>query len=73
MHWYDDMPHIGYSMEGKKVFRPAKGDELDRFLATVEDPTSWCGPHIVLYRGWLTATQDVCLRQVLAVGQTSDG
>jgi hypothetical protein len=21
--------------------RPAKGDELDRFLATVEDPDSW--------------------------------
>ncbi|EJD53870.1 BOP1NT-domain-containing protein [Auricularia subglabra TFB-10046 SS5] len=41
MHWYDDMPHIGYSMDGKKVFRPAKGDELDKFLATVDDPESW--------------------------------
>ncbi|KAH7100640.1 BOP1NT-domain-containing protein [Auriculariales sp. MPI-PUGE-AT-0066] len=41
MHWYDDMPHIGYGMDGKKVFRPAKGDELDKFLATVDDPNSW--------------------------------
>ena len=41
MHWYDDLPHIGYNVEGKKVFRPARGDELDKFLKTVEDPTAW--------------------------------
>ncbi|KAF8341995.1 NUC169 domain-containing protein [Cantharellus anzutake] len=41
MHWYDDLPHIGYDLDGKKIFRPAKGDELDKFLSTVEDPTSW--------------------------------
>lgn len=41
MEWYDDFPHIGYDVEGKKVLRPATGDELDKFLATVEDPESW--------------------------------
>ncbi len=41
MEWYDDLPHIGYTVEGKKIMRPAKGDELDKFLATVEDPDSW--------------------------------
>ncbi|KAH7887940.1 NUC169 domain-containing protein [Phlebopus sp. FC_14] len=41
MHWYDDLPHIGYDINGKRVLRPAKGDELDKFLETVEDPTSW--------------------------------
>ena len=41
MHWYDDLPHIGYDMNGKKVLRPARGDELDKFLETVEDPDSW--------------------------------
>ncbi|THV03308.1 BOP1NT-domain-containing protein [Dendrothele bispora CBS 962.96] len=41
MHWYDDMPHVGYDMDGKRVLRPAKGDELDRFLETVEDPSAW--------------------------------
>jgi ribosome biogenesis protein ERB1 len=41
MHWYDDMPHIGYDISGKKVLRPAVGDELDRFLKTQEDPTAW--------------------------------
>ncbi|KAF8450788.1 NUC169 domain-containing protein [Boletus edulis BED1] len=40
-HWYDDLPHVGYDINGKRVLRPAKGDELDKFLATVEDPTSW--------------------------------
>ncbi|OCH93615.1 BOP1NT-domain-containing protein [Obba rivulosa] len=41
MHWYDDLPHIGYDINGKKVLRPARGDELDKFLETVEDPSAW--------------------------------
>ncbi|KAF9008687.1 NUC169 domain-containing protein [Cyathus striatus] len=41
MHWYDDLPHIGYDVNGKKVLRPAQGDELDKFLATVDDPSAW--------------------------------
>ncbi|KAF9263625.1 BOP1NT-domain-containing protein [Marasmius fiardii PR-910] len=41
MHWYDDLPHVGYDMDGKRVLKPARGDELDKFLETVEDPTAW--------------------------------
>lgn len=41
LEWYDDLPHIGYDVNGKKVMRPAQGDELDKFLATMEDPESW--------------------------------
>lgn len=41
MHWYDDLPHVGYDINGKKVLRPARGDELDKFLETVEDHNSW--------------------------------
>ncbi|KAJ9103674.1 Ribosome biogenesis protein erb1 [Naganishia cerealis] len=41
IEWYDDLPHIGYDVSGRKIMRPAKGDELDKFLATVEDPDSW--------------------------------
>ncbi|KAI0699424.1 ribosome biogenesis protein ERB1 [Cytidiella melzeri] len=41
MHWYDDMPHVGYDINGKKVLRPARGDELDKFLQTVDDPEAW--------------------------------
>lgn len=41
MHWYDDLPHVGYNIEGKQVLRPARGDELDKFLETIEDPSAW--------------------------------
>jgi len=41
MEWYDDLPHIGYDVNGRKIFRPVKGDELDKFLANVEDPSAW--------------------------------
>lgn len=40
-YFYDGMPHVGYDIDGKRVTRPAKGDELDKFLANIEDPTSW--------------------------------
>ncbi|CAG8673562.1 7591_t:CDS:10 [Funneliformis mosseae] len=41
MEWYDDYPHIGYNIDGKKIMKPAKGDELDKFLENMEDPDSW--------------------------------
>ncbi|PWN50474.1 BOP1NT-domain-containing protein [Violaceomyces palustris] len=42
MEWYDDLPHIGYDIDGRKIMRPAKGDELDRFLETVDgDGNAW--------------------------------
>lgn len=41
MHWYDDLPHVGYDINGEKVLRPARGDELDKFLQTVDDPSAW--------------------------------
>ena len=36
MSWYDDLPHIGYDINGRRVLRPAQGDELDKFLESVE-------------------------------------
>lgn len=36
-YFYDDLPHIGYDINGKKVMRPAQGDELDKFLEGIED------------------------------------
>ncbi|CAG8806451.1 1551_t:CDS:2, partial [Racocetra persica] len=41
MEWYDDYPHIGYDIDGKKVMKPATGDELDKFLDNMDDPDSW--------------------------------
>ena len=38
--WYDEYPHIGYDVNGVKVLKPATSDELDTFLAAMDnDPT----------------------------------
>lgn len=42
MEWYNDFPHIGYNLDGEKVMRPAKGDELDQFLEKMDNPDFWC-------------------------------
>ncbi|KAJ1668193.1 Ribosome biogenesis protein erb1, partial [Coemansia sp. RSA 25] len=36
--WYEDYPHIGYDIDGQRIMRPATGDELDKFLAHMDDP-----------------------------------
>lgn len=41
MNWYADYPHIGYDLEGKKILKPARGDEIDNFLRKMENPESW--------------------------------
>src|SRR3954468_730729 len=41
MEWYNDYPHIGYDIDGKRILRPATADELDKFLDTVDDPDTW--------------------------------
>jgi ribosome biogenesis protein ERB1 len=58
------MPHIGYSVDGKKVFRPARGDELDKFLSTVDDPAAWSVLSVsAAAAAMLTTRQDRCIRQ----------
>ena len=54
MHWYDDLPHVGYDINGKKVLRPARGDELDKFLQTVEDTSAWSVHALLCIRSQLT-------------------
>ncbi|KAL5467099.1 hypothetical protein EMCRGX_G031281 [Ephydatia muelleri] len=40
--WYEDYPHIGYDLGGKKIIRPGeKGDQLDEFLSKMDDPNYW--------------------------------
>jgi hypothetical protein len=60
MHWYDDMPHIGYDINGKEILRPAVGDELDKFLKTQEDPTAWYALARSSYCVTNFGSQDVC-------------
>jgi ribosome biogenesis protein ERB1 len=41
MEWYKDFPHIGYDLDGKPIMKPTTKDELDKFLANVDDPNTW--------------------------------
>ncbi|SPC64474.1 related to ERB1 - Protein required for maturation of the 25S and 5.8S ribosomal RNAs [Ustilago sp. UG-2017b] len=42
LQWYDDLPHIGYDINGRKVMKPATKDELEKFLDTVDgDGEAW--------------------------------
>jgi ribosome biogenesis protein ERB1 len=41
VEWYDDFPHIGYDVSGKKIMRPAQGDDLDKFLSSMDDKNAW--------------------------------
>ncbi|KAM9302607.1 ribosome biogenesis protein BOP1 [Morus bassanus] len=42
MEWYQDFPHIGYDLEGKRIYKPIRNkDELDMFLEKMENPDYW--------------------------------
>uniref|UniRef100_A0A8C2WYF3 Ribosome biogenesis protein BOP1 n=1 Tax=Cyclopterus lumpus TaxID=8103 RepID=A0A8C2WYF3_CYCLU len=46
MEWYKDFPHIGYNLDGKKIYKPIRNkDELDDFLDKMEDPDYWRTVH----------------------------
>lgn len=41
VEWYNDYPHIGYNLHGKRILKPATADELDQFLSKMDDPNYW--------------------------------
>ncbi|KAL2011775.1 hypothetical protein VTN00DRAFT_4493 [Thermoascus crustaceus] len=43
LSFYDQYPHIGYNINGKKIMRPAKGEALDALLDSIEVPKGWTG------------------------------
>ncbi|XP_048848818.1 ribosome biogenesis protein bop1 [Brienomyrus brachyistius] len=46
MEWYQDYPHIGYDLDGKKIYKPIRNkDELDEFLDKMENPDYWRTVH----------------------------
>ena len=45
LNWYDEYPHVGYDLDGKKLIRPIQGDKLDSFLSRMEDPDFWYQLH----------------------------
>ncbi|GAA5856845.1 hypothetical protein JCM8547_008870 [Rhodosporidiobolus lusitaniae] len=73
-YWYDNMPHIGYDIDGKKVMRPATGDELDKFLEGVEDENGgWTTVRDKLHQKDVPLTEEELeLIQRLAKGENPD-
>ena len=43
LSFYDTYPHIGYTIDGKKISRPAKGEALDALLDSIDIPKGWTG------------------------------
>ncbi|XP_061375970.1 ribosome biogenesis protein BOP1 homolog [Gastrolobium bilobum] len=41
LKWYEDEPHIGYDLKGKKIKKKEKQDKLGYFLANVDDSKNW--------------------------------
>ncbi|KRZ86590.1 Ribosome biogenesis protein bop1-B, partial [Trichinella sp. T8] len=42
LHWYDAYDHIGYSLDGLRIPKISKKeDDIDEFLAKMEDPNYW--------------------------------
>jgi ribosome biogenesis protein ERB1 len=41
--YYEQYPHIGYDINGKKIMRPAKGEALDALLDSIDIPKGWTG------------------------------
>ncbi|NXV05729.1 BOP1 protein, partial [Cettia cetti] len=42
MEWYQDFPHVGYDLDGKRIYKPLRSkDELDLFLEKMENPEYW--------------------------------
>lgn len=40
---YDQFPHIGYDIDGKRIMRPATGSALDSLLESIDLPEGWTG------------------------------
>jgi ribosome biogenesis protein ERB1 len=38
LHWYEEHDHIGYTLDGKRLQKSSRGDGLDRYLASQDDP-----------------------------------
>ncbi|XP_067111897.1 ribosome biogenesis protein bop1 [Osmerus mordax] len=46
MEWYQDYPHIGYDLDGRKIYKPIRNkDELDEFLDKMDNPDYWRTVH----------------------------
>ncbi|KOO34060.1 ribosome biogenesis protein bop1, partial [Chrysochromulina tobinii] len=40
LEWYDDFDHVGYDLDGQKILRGTRKDELDALIARFDDPNA---------------------------------
>ena len=40
IEWYDDFDHVGYDLDGQKILRGTRKDELDALIARFDDPNA---------------------------------
>lgn len=69
--WYDEYPHVGYDVDGRRIMKPPQRDQIDDFLKKCEDPEFWrtvkdpsTGQDIVL------SLEDLKLIQAIKEGRT---
>ncbi|KAJ6257254.1 Ribosome biogenesis protein ERB1 [Drechslerella dactyloides] len=43
LEYYENYPHVGYDINGKRIMRPAAGKALDTLLDSIELPKGWTG------------------------------
>jgi ribosome biogenesis protein ERB1 len=48
LKWYEDEPHIGYDIKGKKIKKKEKEDKLGSFLANVDDSKNWLVSYFIV-------------------------
>ncbi|KAF3822840.1 hypothetical protein GH733_008214 [Mirounga leonina] len=42
LEWYADFPHVGYDLDGRRIYKPLRTrDELDQFLDKMDNPDYW--------------------------------
>ncbi|XP_025778718.1 maestro heat-like repeat-containing protein family member 1 [Puma concolor] len=45
LEWYEDFPHVGYDLDGRRIYKPLRTrDELDQFLDKMDNPDYWWLP-----------------------------
>ena len=41
LQWYSEYPHIGYNLEGEKILKKERKDQIQEFLDRSDDPNYW--------------------------------
>lgn len=42
MWWYNEYPHVGYDLDGRRIIKPPQRDQIDEFLKSVTTESLIC-------------------------------